>query len=73
MMKAGMNQVEPSAKTTRSPGKDRLKNRLKAGYQADAEENLKLAAEWFPLEEEAWHVDAAWSAQDQSGLGGFVT
>lgn len=37
-----------------SVGKKSLKERLKAGYQANAERNLKIAAEWFPLEEEAW-------------------
>ena len=30
-----------------------LREQLKAGYLANAGENLKLAAEWFPLEEEA--------------------
>ena len=35
-------------------GKRSLREQLKAGYLANAEENLKIAAEWFPLEEEAW-------------------
>jgi CopG family transcriptional regulator/antitoxin EndoAI len=35
-------------------GKRSLKERLKAGYQANAARNLEIAAEWFPLEEEAW-------------------
>ena len=35
-------------------GKKSLREQLKAGYLANADENLKLAAEWFPLEEEAW-------------------
>ena len=35
-------------------GKRRLREQLKAGYQARAEESLQTAAEWFPLEEEAW-------------------
>ncbi|HEV1288068.1 MAG TPA: hypothetical protein VNU44_22270 [Bryobacteraceae bacterium] len=35
-------------------GKRSLKEQLKAGYQANATRNLELAAEWFPLEEEAW-------------------
>jgi hypothetical protein len=34
-------------------GKRSLRERLKAGYLANACENLKIAAEWFPLEEEA--------------------
>jgi hypothetical protein len=28
-----------------------LRERLKAGYQANAQENLQIALEWFPLEE----------------------
>lgn len=35
-------------------GKQRLREQLKAGYRANSEESLKMAAEWFPLEEEAW-------------------
>jgi len=38
-----------------SIGKKSLKQQLKAGYQANAERNLEIAAEWFPLEEAAWH------------------
>ena len=30
-----------------------LREQLKAGYLANAGENLKIAAEWFPLDEEA--------------------
>jgi len=37
-----------------SHGKQNLRERLKAGYQANAQENLQIALEWFPLEEEAW-------------------
>jgi len=37
-----------------SQGKQSLRQQLKAGYQANAEESLKIALEWFPLEEEAW-------------------
>lgn len=37
-----------------SCGKQTLRERLKAGYQANAHENLQIALEWFPLEEEAW-------------------
>ena len=33
----------------------KLKDQLKAGYEANANESLKLAADWCPLEEEAWH------------------
>ncbi len=35
-------------------GKQSLREQLKAGYLANADESLKIAAEWFPLEEEAW-------------------
>ena len=35
-------------------GQQSLRAQLKAGYLANADENLKIAAEWFPLEEEAW-------------------
>jgi CopG family transcriptional regulator/antitoxin EndoAI len=35
-------------------GRQSLREQLKAGYLANAGENLKIAAEWFPLEEEAW-------------------
>ena len=35
-------------------GRENLRERLKAGYQANAERDLAMAAEWFPLEEEAW-------------------
>jgi CopG family transcriptional regulator/antitoxin EndoAI len=31
-----------------------LRDRLRAGYLANADENVKIAAEWFPVEEEAW-------------------
>jgi CopG family transcriptional regulator / antitoxin EndoAI len=31
-----------------------LKERLKQGYLANAERDLEIAREWFPIEEEAW-------------------
>ena len=34
-------------------GKENLREQLKAGYKANAAESLRIAAEWFPLEEEA--------------------
>ena len=37
-----------------SHGRQNLRERLKAGYQANAQENLDIALEWYPLEEEAW-------------------
>jgi CopG family transcriptional regulator/antitoxin EndoAI len=42
-------------------GKQSLKEQLKAGYLANAEENLEMAVEWFPLEEEAWQQKSAGS------------
>ena len=35
-------------------GTQRLREQLRAGYRANSEESLKMAADWFPLEEEAW-------------------
>ena len=40
-------------------GKQSLRRQLKAGYQANAEESLRIATEWFPLEEEAWQGSRA--------------
>jgi CopG family transcriptional regulator/antitoxin EndoAI len=34
--------------------RESLREQLKAGYKANADQDLALAAEWFPLEEEAW-------------------
>jgi len=31
-----------------------LCERLKEGYRANIERDLEIAAEWFPLDEEAW-------------------
>jgi CopG family transcriptional regulator / antitoxin EndoAI len=36
-----------------SEGRRGLRERLKAGYIANAEQDLAIATEWFPLEEEA--------------------
>ena len=35
-------------------GHQSLREQLKAGYRANADRDLAIAAEWFPLEEEAW-------------------
>jgi CopG family transcriptional regulator/antitoxin EndoAI len=35
-------------------GRQNLRERLKEGYRVNAERDLDIAAEWFPLEEEAW-------------------
>lgn len=37
-------------------GRQSLREQLKAGYRANAERDLAMAAEWFPLEEEAWRT-----------------
>jgi CopG family transcriptional regulator/antitoxin EndoAI len=47
-------------------GKRSLREHLKAGYQANADENLKIALEWFPLEEEAWQKSRATSKRKRS-------
>ena len=39
-----------------SQGKQNLRDQLKAGYLANAERDIQLAAEWFPLEEEAYGI-----------------
>lgn len=43
-------------------GKQSLRQQLEAGYRANAQDDLALAAEWFPLEEEAWEIWAASTA-----------
>jgi hypothetical protein len=45
----------------------RLREQLKAGYRANAERDLAMAAEWFPLEEEAWHTFEASTKPKKSG------
>lgn len=37
-------------------GRESLREQVKAGYRANAERDLAMAAEWFPLEEEAWQT-----------------
>jgi CopG family transcriptional regulator/antitoxin EndoAI len=37
-------------------GRQSLREQLKAGYRANAGRDLSIAAEWFPLEEEAWRT-----------------
>jgi CopG family transcriptional regulator/antitoxin EndoAI len=37
-------------------GRQGLREQLKAGYRANAERDLAMAVEWFPLEEEAWRT-----------------
>lgn len=34
--------------------KARLRKELAEGYRRNATRNLEIAAEWFPLDEEAW-------------------
>ena len=47
-------------------GRASLREQLKAGYRANAERDLAMAAEWFPLEEEAWHTYEASSNPKKS-------
>jgi CopG family transcriptional regulator / antitoxin EndoAI len=47
--RAVLHYIEPR-------GKQSLREKLKEGYQANAERDLAIAAEWFPLEEEAWET-----------------
>jgi CopG family transcriptional regulator/antitoxin EndoAI len=37
-------------------GKQSLREQLAAGYRANAARDLAIAAEWFPLEEQAWET-----------------
>ena len=37
-------------------GRQNLRERLKQEALANAERDLQMAVEWFPLEEEAWQV-----------------
>jgi CopG family transcriptional regulator/antitoxin EndoAI len=43
-----------------------IREQLKAGYQANADRDLAMAAEWFPLEEEAWQTSEASRATKKS-------
>ena len=36
--------------------KHSLREQLSAGYRANAERDLAMAAEWFPVEEEGWRT-----------------
>jgi CopG family transcriptional regulator / antitoxin EndoAI len=49
-----------------SQGRASLREQLKAGYQANAERDLAMAAEWFPLEEEARRKSEASRAPKKS-------
>jgi len=49
-----------------SQGRASLREQLKAGYKANAERDLAMAAEWFPLEEEAWRKSEAPRAPKKS-------
>jgi hypothetical protein len=37
-------------------GRRALREQLRAGYRPNAARDLAIAAEWFPLEEEAWRT-----------------
>jgi len=38
-------------------GRANLRKRLREGYLHTAERDLRLAEEWFPLDEEAWQKE----------------
>jgi metal-responsive CopG/Arc/MetJ family transcriptional regulator len=40
-------------------GRATIRKRLEAGYRANADENLRIAMQWFPLEDEAWQASGA--------------
>ena len=40
-------------------GNQNLRKQLEAGYRANAQQDLEIAAEWFPLDEEAWETSEA--------------
>ena len=42
----------------RDQGTRSLREQLTAGYEANAGESLKIALNWFPLEEEAWQGES---------------
>jgi hypothetical protein len=46
-------QSDESIRALDPRDRQRLRKQLRAGYKANGEESLKLAAEWFPVEEEA--------------------
>lgn len=41
-------------KLIETQGGQSLREQLKAGHQANADSDLAISAEWFPLEEEGW-------------------
>jgi CopG family transcriptional regulator/antitoxin EndoAI len=43
-----------------------LREQLAAGYRANAERDLAVATEWFPLEEEAWRTSEAVASPKKS-------
>ncbi|HMN29133.1 MAG TPA: hypothetical protein PKE45_13355 [Caldilineaceae bacterium] len=45
-----------------------LRARLVAGYQANADADVTLAAEWEPIEEEVWRTDPVQAEQEQSDV-----
>jgi CopG family transcriptional regulator/antitoxin EndoAI len=48
-------------------GRRKLREQLKAGYHANAQRDLELATEWFPLDEEAWQTFEAAREALQTG------
>jgi len=55
-------------------GTKNLKERLKEGASANANLNLEIAAEWFPVEQEAWQrLEQAEPASKAIRAGGKFT
>jgi CopG family transcriptional regulator/antitoxin EndoAI len=48
-------------------GRANLRSRLKEEAIANADRDLAMAAEWFPLEEEAWQTFKASPHQEKNG------
>src|SRR5947207_721347 len=49
-----------------------LCQQLKAGYQVNAKESLRMAAEWFPLEQEARRRSRVTSTKKKQPTSGVV-
>ena len=46
-------------RVSKSGGKQSLHEQLKAGYEANAEESLEIALDWFPVDGEAGQASPA--------------
>lgn len=46
-------------RVSKSAGKQSLREQLKAGYEANAQESLEIALDWFPVDGEARQASPA--------------